>query len=326
MIKESIFLFLAVGVVMPYVLSGTVNHDYVVVDINSLWNGKNVTLSGNYTVKDEIINYTSHLKLNSSNYPSYYSMWCSEFSGDLYSHPNVKFTEYNGFPALEVVNGSSFSYFDLQYMIPLQGKLLYSPPQQGVSPLNESFYMKELPPLIENGYHGVYNEYEGNLVQGSSKFGNFIAASPDAKFSVGQQRIGKQNFLDMSVSDKGFAVLILNTTSSVRLSEISEVEINGTPYYIAVTGNSVSYVGNSSTSFPFQAFYLPNSGLLLIDYPYPGNMTVVFFSHSQGVGVSVSSKQIGNSQPQQLYFVIIPVAIIVVLLLILFLRRRKTRS
>lgn len=326
MIKESIFLFLAVGSAMSYVLSGTVNHDYVVVNIDSSWDGRNVILSGNYTVTDEIINTTSHFKLKPLNYSSYYTMWCSEFSGDLFSYPSIEFTEYQGFPALEITNGSNLAYFDLQYMIPLQGKLLYNPAGQNGTPLNESFQLKELPSIIQDGYHGSYCEYKGDLFQGSSKFGNFIGASPKAEFNVGEKRIGNQSYLDMSVADKGFAVLILNTTSNVDLSEISEVEINGTPYYIAVTGDSVSYVGNHSTSFPFQAFYLPNSGLLLIDYPYSGNMTVVFFSHVHEVSVSVSSKQVGNSEFQLLYFIVIPIIIIGVLLFVLLRKRRGMRS
>ncbi|WP_054837870.1 hypothetical protein [Sulfuracidifex metallicus] len=58
MIKESIFLFLAVGMVMPYLLSGTANGEYVVVNLNSTWDGEHVVLTGKVNVYNPILNKT----------------------------------------------------------------------------------------------------------------------------------------------------------------------------------------------------------------------------------------------------------------------------
>lgn len=152
-------------------------------------------------------------------------------------------------------------------MIPLQGKMFVS--QGGQVILNNTFYLKQVPSMIKTGYQGDYKEYTGKIESGSHGIGNFLVASPDAKIRVSNVN----NCLEVSIVDKHFAVLVLNTTSNAELSEIAEVDINGSPYYIAPNGVEVNYIGNTANgnvSFPFQAFYVSHTGLLLIDYPYSG--------------------------------------------------------
>ncbi|MUN29180.1 hypothetical protein [Sulfuracidifex metallicus] len=320
MIKESIFLFLAVGMVMPYLLSGTANGEYVVVNLNSTWDGEHVVLTGKVNVYNPILNKTFPGGFNKTTYSSYFTLWCSEFSGAYIEYPEVQFTTYSyqgeDLPALKIYNGSNeYAYFDLQYMIPLQGKMFVS--QGGQVILNNTFYLKQVPSMIKTGYQGDYKEYTGKIESGSHSIGNFLVASPDAKIRVSNVN----NCLEVSIVDKHFAVLVLNTTSNAELSKIAEVDINGSPYYIAPNGVEVNYIGNTANgnvSFPFQAFYVSHTGLLLIDYPYSGNITVVFGFNVNNPTVSLSSSLVGNNQLQILYFVIIPIIIITILLLLIY--------
>jgi hypothetical protein len=320
MIKESIFLFLAVGMVMPYLFSGTADGEYVVVNLNSTWDGEHVVLTGKVNVYNPILNKTFPGGFNKTTYSSYFTLWCSEFSGAYIENPELQFTTYSyqgeDLPALKIYNGSNeYAYFDLQYMIPLQGKMFVS--QGGQVILNNTFYLKQVPSTIKTGYQGDYKEYNGNIESDSHSIGNFLVASPDAKIGVSNVN----NCLEVSILDKHFAILVLNTTSNAELSEIAEVDINGSPYYIAPNGyevNYVSYTPDGDVSFPFQAFYVSHTGLLLIDYPYSGNMTVVFDFNVSQPTVSLSSSSVGNNQLQVLYFVIIPIFIITILLLLVY--------
>jgi hypothetical protein len=215
-------------------------------------------------------------------------------------------------------------------MFPIYGKLLYQQLNQ-TSPINETFEMTNLPSLMENGYNGSYSEFNGKILDGSQVFGSFLGASPNATLTIGNVSSNSnaakyQRFLSLNAEDKDFLVLILNATGNPALSEIAQVDVNGTPYYIGVSGGEVKYLGNPNTTFPFQAFFLPNSGLLLIDYPYSGNISIVFDHNSFPSTLSLTSGEIdsSNSNLLNLLYVLIPV-VLIALIATLFLVKRYRR-
>lgn len=127
--SSNVLSFLHIGTSINYSIYETSSRlgSYITfnISLNLKWNGSAFVVNGKAIVhQNPAINSNGTIIENvNGSYPYPLSMWSyitSAGTPNGFFGTNIRFTSYNGIPAVEFTNYNNYTYFSLQYLIPLR--------------------------------------------------------------------------------------------------------------------------------------------------------------------------------------------------------------
>ncbi|AOL17763.1 hypothetical protein BFU36_08410 [Sulfolobus sp. A20] len=320
-LPTNILGFLPLGTTINYNIYETTSRigTYVTfnISLNLKWNGTAFQVSGKSVVHTiPQINSNTTIENVSGAYPYPLSMWSYIVSAGTpngFLAPNQVFTSYNGIPAIEFTDYNNYTYFSLQYMIPLKSYYYVNLNPQ----LNVTFSsLIEMKNADLSFYVGSYKVYSVSFNYAYDNYPvtlNFLVASPDAEIHI----VNYSNLLGFNIIGKDFVALLVPITTFNDMFGIGKFIYNNSAYFVAFTYNATSTYFN--TSNPLVGSYIPGTNYYMISVPSSANLTIVFNNYYtpkiNGTVINptatVSTEDIGNTfSPLYIISVVIIVAIV----------------
>lgn len=330
--SSNVLSFLPIGTSINYSIYETSSRlgSYITFNIsfNLNWNGSAFVVNGKVIVHQiPAINSNGTIIENAhGSYPYPLSMWSyitSAGTPNGFFGTNMRFTSYNGIPAVEFTNYSNYTYFSLQYLIPLRAYFSVN-----LNPaLNTTFSalinMNSADLSFYTGSYKWYNISFNYVYDGSPVTLCLLVASKSASINL-YNYSGK---LSVNIHGNQFISVLVPITSFNDLLGIGKFIYNGSTYYLALseTGETAYF----NTSVPIIASYIPGTNYYIISVPYSGNLTLVFNNnytqnyHNTTIIPRWTEKSYDVSNSPSVLYIITVTIIIAVVSYVTFRLRKK---